>query len=82
MPIPMSVTQIAEDLIERIYGGEYPQGEKLPSYRELGDIYSVSFSSIAKVMWILKDRGLTIGVAGVGVYVVDDLPKRVRRPAR
>lgn len=78
MPIPMSVTQIADDMIERIYGGEYPEGERLPTYRELGDVYSVSFSSIAKVIWILRDRGLVIGVPGVGVFVVDELPRRRR----
>lgn len=71
----MTAEQILQDMTERIMSGEYPPGEKLPSYRELGDIYSVSFGTISKVVWILRDRGLVVGVRGVGIYVAEDLPK-------
>lgn len=74
----MSAEQIAEDMTQRIIDGEYPLGTKLPSYRELGDIYSVSFGTITKVIWILRDRGYAIGVRGVGVYVPDELPRQPR----
>lgn len=76
MPIPMSSAEIVEDLTDRIYDGEYPPDTKLPSYRELGDLYRVSFSTIAKVILVLRERGLVVGAPGRGVYVVERLPKR------
>jgi GntR family transcriptional regulator len=78
LPIPMSYTQIAEDLEERIRSRkeprQYPPGSKLPSYRELGELYSVSFTTVANVIRILRERGLVVGSPGRGVFVVDELP--------
>ncbi|MFC7247580.1 winged helix-turn-helix domain-containing protein [Catellatospora aurea] len=71
MPIPMTYAQIAEDLSERIKSGEYPPGAKLPSYNQLGELYSVGFSTIAKAIALLRDRGVVIGAPGRGVYVAD-----------
>jgi DNA-binding GntR family transcriptional regulator len=69
VPRRMTAAQIAADMEERIRSGEYPAGSRLPSYRELGDIYSKSFSTIAKVVLMLKERGLVEGEPGVGVFV-------------
>lgn len=69
MPIPMSAMQIADDLAERIRGGEYPPGSKLPSYRDLMDLYDVGYTTIATVIVILKERGAVVGVQGRGVFV-------------
>ncbi|MFY1686139.1 GntR family transcriptional regulator [Micromonospora sp. WMMD730] len=69
MPIPMSSRQIADDLTTRIRAGEYPQGSKLPSLRELADLYSVSVSTIQRALELTRERGLTVGRAGAGVYV-------------
>lgn len=71
MPIPMSSRQIADDLTARIRSGEYPPGSKLPSLRELADLYSVSVSTIQRALELTRDRGLTVGRAGAGVYVVE-----------
>lgn len=67
----MNASQIAADLAERIREGElhYRPGDQLPSYRELGDLYTVSASTIAKVILILKLQGLVEGEPGVGVFV-------------
>ena len=70
MPIPMSSRQIADDLTARIRGREYQPGEKLPSLRELADLYSVSVSTIQRALELTRDRGLTVGRPGAGVYVV------------
>jgi GntR family transcriptional regulator len=69
----MNAAEIAEDLTERIRAGEYPSGTKLPSYRELGELYSVGFSTIAKVVLLLRERGIVVGVPGRGVYVPEDV---------
>ncbi|MFF3866130.1 GntR family transcriptional regulator [Micromonospora sp. NPDC001898] len=74
MPIPMSSRQIADDLTARITAREYKPGTKLPSLRELSDLYSVSVSTIQRALELTRDRGLTVGRAGSGVYVVDEPP--------
>ncbi|WP_036374337.1 GntR family transcriptional regulator [Micromonospora sp. ATCC 39149] len=71
MPIPMSSRQIADDLTARIRSSEYPPGSKLPSLRELADLYSVSVSTIQRALELTRDRGLTVGRAGAGVYVAE-----------
>ncbi|MEV0608158.1 winged helix-turn-helix domain-containing protein [Polymorphospora rubra] len=74
MPIPLSSRGIADDLHARILGGEYATGSRLPSLRELAELYSVSVSTIQRAQELLKDRGLLVGSPGRGVYVVDRLP--------
>ncbi|MBM0275303.1 GntR family transcriptional regulator [Micromonospora tarensis] len=72
MPIPMSSRQIADDLSDRIRAREYPAGSRLPTLRELAELYSVSVSTIQRALELTRDRGLTVGRAGSGVYVADD----------
>ena len=61
---------IARDLAERIEAGEYPTGSKLPTYRELCEMYSVSHATIQRAMMLLRAQGVVEGVSGVGVYVI------------
>jgi len=46
----MSSRQIADDLSARIRSGEYKPGEKLPSLREMAELYSVSVSTIQRAL--------------------------------
>lgn len=68
-PRRLSHAQIAEDLEARIDAGEYPVDEKLPSYRELAAIYSVSIATVQRAIGLLRHTGVLEGVPGVGVYV-------------
>ncbi|WP_433200718.1 winged helix-turn-helix domain-containing protein [Dactylosporangium sp. CS-047395] len=72
--IPMSSSQIVEDLAERIRLGEYPPGSQLPTYDSLANLYNVSPATIAIVVRILRDRGLVVGVPGRGTFVPETLP--------
>lgn len=65
----MTYEQIADDLAARMASGEYPPHTKLPSNRQLADLYSVSMGTIAKVHIVLRSLGLTYGVPGAGVFV-------------
>ncbi|MFG2057864.1 winged helix-turn-helix domain-containing protein [Micromonospora sp. NPDC048930] len=65
----LTYEQIAEDLAARIVAGEYPPHTPLPSMRELAILYSVSVPTIQKAHIILRERRLTYGVPGAGVYV-------------
>ncbi|MEU8264898.1 winged helix-turn-helix domain-containing protein [Micromonospora sp. NPDC048999] len=67
----MTFQQIADDLASRIEVGEYPPHTELPSTRQLADLYSVSAGTIDKVHIILRERGLTYGIPGRGVFVED-----------
>lgn len=69
MTVPMSYKKIADDIEQRIRAGEYVVGEKLPSYRLLGELYSVSVSTAARAVGLLHDRGLVEGSLGRGVFV-------------
>lgn len=72
MPIPMTAEQIADDLAARIKSGEYKPGTQLPPYRVLSELYNVGNTTVAKVMTILRARGVVIGVQGRGVYVPEE----------
>jgi GntR family transcriptional regulator len=75
MPIPLTAVQIADDMEDRIRAGEYKPAERLPSYVDLMRLYSIGYTTIAKVMTLLRDRGLVVGVPGRGVYVAERPPR-------
>lgn len=72
----MSFREIADDMTARIRSGEYPPGGELPSAAEIGKIYGVSKGTGERVLALLKDRGLTVGIAGVGTFVATDTVPR------
>jgi GntR family transcriptional regulator len=75
MPIPTTgYREVAEDIAARIRSGEYPPGERLPTYRELADLYSVSVTTVQRAIIILQDRGLVVGLQGRGLWVAEQMP--------
>ncbi|GIJ28111.1 hypothetical protein Vqi01_32730 [Micromonospora qiuiae] len=74
--IPLSYADIAADIAARIAAGEYEPGSKLPSYSELADLYSVSVSTAARSVALLRDRGVVVGAPGRGVFVKEPDPGR------
>ena len=71
MTIPMGYRKIAADLRARIEGGEYPPGERLPTYAELATIYSTSVSTVQRAVMLLQAQGVIVGVQGAGLYVAE-----------
>lgn len=70
--IPMNADQIARDLTDRITAGEYGEpGSQLPTYAVLAGLYSVSESTITKVIGLLRERGVVIGVPGRGTFTTE-----------
>ncbi|MFI2666590.1 winged helix-turn-helix domain-containing protein [Micromonospora carbonacea] len=63
--------QIADDLAERIATGEFPPGSKLPSRRELIEHYGVTEPVIDRAMQVLRIKGMTETLPGVGVFVAE-----------
>jgi GntR family transcriptional regulator len=61
--------EVADDLLARINSGEYPPGSKLPSRAQLAEMYQVSSIVADRAMMILRLKGVTESLPGVGVYV-------------
>jgi len=74
--IPMTGAQVLADLTERISKGEYPPGSKLPSAREVAELYRISISTAQRIFTLLQERGLAVGQQGRGVYVAERPRKR------
>ncbi|MET3427331.1 DNA-binding FadR family transcriptional regulator [Actinoplanes tereljensis] len=71
MPPRYRYEEIGDDLEKRIEAGEFPPGSRLPSRRELTAHYEVTAPVIDRAMQILRIKGITETLAGVGVYVRD-----------
>lgn len=69
MPPRYRYEEIADDLQKRIDAGEFPPGARLPSRRELIEHYQVTEPVIDRAMLILRVKGITETLSGVGVYV-------------
>ena len=61
-------SQVKESLARKIDAGEIKTNEKLPSERELCDIYNVSRLTIRQAMSELRNEGLVYSVQGKGTY--------------
>jgi GntR family transcriptional regulator len=60
---------VAADIRARIESGEYPRGSRLPSRKQLGQVYGASDTVLDKAFMLLRAEGLVETLAGVGVYV-------------
>ena len=63
--------RIANDLRSQIERGELRPGEQVPSVTQLAETYSVSRGTARRALDMLKQWGLTEGVAGWGTFVKD-----------
>lgn len=66
---PAPFKRIANDITEKINSGELPPGSKLPSIRELADMYDVSTGTSYRALSILHERDLIVGEPGRGTFV-------------
>ncbi|MGC5031376.1 winged helix-turn-helix domain-containing protein [Micromonospora sp. DT229] len=72
MPVPTGgYREVVEDMAARIKAGEYGPGDRLPTYRELSDLYQVSVTTVQRAVIILQDRGLVVGLQGRGLWVAE-----------
>jgi len=71
---PKLYQRIAEEIEQRISGGEYPPGTRLPPERDLAETFGVSRPTIREAMLALEIRALVEVRHGSGVYVVEQLP--------
>jgi GntR family transcriptional regulator, transcriptional repressor for pyruvate dehydrogenase complex len=60
---------IVDDLRERIFSGELPNGSQLPAERELAEQYGVSLATIREAVRVLATVGLVSVRHGAGSFV-------------
>jgi GntR family transcriptional regulator len=58
-----------EDLVRRIYEGEYTPGEQLPSEPDLARVYEVSRMTVREALKSLQQESLLYVVPGSGTFV-------------
>lgn len=66
---PTLADRVANSILERIVGGEFKPGDKLPSERELGDQFGVSRTVVREAVRGLTGRGVISVRAGSGLRV-------------
>ncbi len=73
--------EIADQIAERIYSGDYKVGSRLPAERDLADQLSVGRPILREAMIALEMSGLVEVRRGAGIYVVarESEPLRVNR---
>lgn len=63
--------QLAETIEEKINDGTYPKGEKIPSERELCEIYNVSRTTVRLAAEELERKGKIQRIQGKGTFVLN-----------
>ena len=61
--------QLAKDLGEQIYGGQYSPHEKFPTEKELCKTYNLSAPTVRQALYTLVHRGLLVRQRGRGTFV-------------
>ena len=69
--------QIADQICERILGGEWQAGERIPSIRELAAEIGVNPNTVTKTYQVLVDQGCIRNQRGMGFFVCEDASARI-----
>jgi len=67
-------TQLVRELTDRIDGGTFARGSKLPTEQELINEFGVSRTVVREAISNLKAAGLVSTHQGIGAFVMEDAP--------
>ena len=70
--------QIAEYVSEQVLLGRWPVGEKIPSVRDLASELEVNPNTVMRTYEFLNQKEVIANKRGVGYFVADESPDRVR----
>jgi len=62
--------QLRELVVERILDGSFPEGEAVPSVRQVASDYNINHLTVAKAYQELVDDGLLEKRRGLGMFVL------------
>ena len=74
--------KIFEDIKEKISAGEYASGERIPSEKELGEMYSVSRITAKKAMELLAEESFIVRQPGRGSFVNKNIADIIDAPSQ
>ncbi len=74
--------QIADYAFNCILEGRWRPGERVPSVRELAVDLAVNNNTVLKAMEYLQSAGVVNPRRGMGYYLADDAPERVKKQRR
>jgi len=74
--------QIAESIRERVVGGVYPAGEKIPSVRELAAEMGVNPNTIMRTYTELQTMEIIDNKRGIGYFVKPEAPQLIMEGKR
>jgi GntR family transcriptional repressor for pyruvate dehydrogenase complex len=77
--VTRSYEQVVEQLLERIHAGDFAPNERLPTERELGQMFGVSRGVIREAIKVLGTLGVVESRQGSGTYVSANLVPMVSR---
>ena len=64
--------QIADHITERILSGTWPEGERIPSIREMAEDIQVNPNTVMRSYAYLQDLGIIYNQRGIGYFVAED----------
>jgi DNA-binding transcriptional regulator YhcF (GntR family) len=71
--------QIADQMRDRILQGEWAEGERIPSIRELAVTLGVNPNTVTKSYQALTDRNIIENQRGLGYFVARDAKRAILR---
>ena len=71
-------SEVVDHLEQRVLNGDIPEGNRLPSEKDLGVSFGVSRNVIREALKTLEERGLVRIENGKGAYVTTPSEERVR----
>lgn len=78
IPPGLLYPQIVERIQAGIISGQYAPGDRIPSVRELAADLEVNPNTVFRAYEILQDQGLIFPRKGLGLYVSEGAPDKLR----
>ena len=78
MPRVSKMDLVVTTIRHRINSGQWPRGMRIPSTKELQELFTVSYGTLRPALLLLKQEGLIYGVPGEGTYVRREEPNAER----
>lgn len=69
--------QIAEQVRDRIAGGEWPAGDRIPSVREMAVTLGVNPNTVTRSYQTLLDNGIIDNRRGIGYFVAETAREKI-----
>ena len=74
--------QIADTICEKILIGEWLEGERIPSVRDLGGEMGVNPNTIVKVFDYLQSKNIIYNKRGIGYFVFEHAMEEIKQIQR